>query len=170
MKREYVWQDQPTQQLADYAHAHAGGMGPAQHVTDMPQVFKDYAEQVIVKGLGYEVDHWVYWATVQDPISDPIDWMPKFPHNHGYDGITLVQFLEAPEQGGELVIFDNRWVVTQSVTPEPGLGALIVNHEIHGVRAVRGSKPRTVVIAGAYPFPHGSTKCRCAEDWEPVVA
>ena len=151
-----------------YARANARGL--IWHVEDPPQSFVDYTKQVIVDDFQYTVDHWHYWVTVHRPVADETQkWMPKFPHNHKYDGITLIQYLEVPEEGGELVIFDNDWRVKREYIPEVGMSAIIMDHELHGVRAVKGSKPRTVIIAAAYPFPPRTQACRCPSDWTLTV-
>lgn len=161
------WDDQPTDELIAYAHANAVAL--TWHVENMPQSFRDYAAEV-VESFDYHVDHWHYWVTVHHPVADETQrWMPKFPHNHKYDGMTLVQYLEVPESGGELVIFDKEWKVKREYSPEVGMTAIIMDHELHGVRAVHGKLPRTVVIAGAFPFPKGSTQCRCPIDWTLTV-
>jgi hypothetical protein len=156
------WDEQPTGELAAYAHRTYTGNGITQWIGDPPEVFESYARHLIEKVLNYTALRWHFWVTVCNPVADPsLRWMPLFPHNHGYDGITLVQYLEVPEEGGQLVIFNDDLTIKREVTPKVGDGAILVDHEIHGVRAVHGSTPRTVLIAGAYPYPLGTTKCRC---------
>ena len=167
MARVHKWQRAPLEYLRSYVEERAvrGPKAVTTDIQDPPNAFQAYAQSLLQGVLGYEVDHWVYWCSILDPVEDPDqEWMVKFPHSHGYDGLTLVQYLQAPEEGGELALLDTKKNILEMYEPKAGEGAIIVDHEVHGVRAVRGSEPRITIIAGAYPYPKGSLKCRCGWD------
>ena len=167
MSRVHTWRRAPLDYLRSYVEERANH-GTITDIHDPPGQFVGYVESLVKGVFGYEVDHWIYWCSILDPVDNPEqEWMPKFPHSHGYDGLTLVQYINAPEEGGELALCDLDLNVTEMYKPKAGESAIIMDHEVHGVRAVRGSEPRITIIAGAYPFPSGPGKCRCG--WDPAT-
>lgn len=168
--RIHTWQNAPLDSMIEYVErtANRGRKAITTDAPDAPGQFQAYAQALISGVLGLEVDHWVFWCSILDPVEDPEqEWMPKFPHSHGYDGLTLIQYLQAPEEGGELALCDQEKNVISMYEPKAGQGAILKDHEVHGVRAVRGSKARITLIAGAYPFPSGPGRCRCG--WDPAL-
>lgn len=177
--KTFIWDDCPVEELREFALANVSPARKTCEDCNPPQVFKDYAASIIEGEVGYEVDHWKYWAsnlTALDnlasvPPEHNRDWQLKFPHTHGWDGITLVLYLQAPEGGGELVILDDD-IETElfRASPQVGTAAIMKDHSIHGVKAIIGNTNRVTLIAGAYPYPTKSTKCRCEnQDWVRVT-
>ena len=166
---KHTWEDCPVDELFALAVEGAGN----QHMTcigfDPPESFKQFASDVIEIEDGYVVDHWVYWASNLEPVLGG-DWQMKFPHTHQWDGRTLVLYLNEIEGGGELVVLEEDMVTERQRFPvKPGTAALMGDHAIHGVRAIHGSTNRVTMIAGAYPYPKGTTKCQCERQDFPVV-
>jgi|Cruoilmetagenom7_1024161.scaffolds.fasta_scaffold00637_16 hypothetical protein len=167
----HKWEGCPIEELRQLAIEGAGGA----HATCMgftpPQSFKDFAKSIIEDEMGYEVDHWNYWASNLDPVDEGREWQLKFPHTHQWDGRTMILYLDEPEGGGELVVLDEDMTTELQVfEPKAGYAAVMRDHAIHGVKRIIGSKNRVTMIAGAYPYPKGSTKCRCKrQDWPRVT-
>ncbi len=169
----HQWDDCPVAELRGFVEQHVGHHKTCEvPKAPLPAVFVEFARQIIEDKLGYEVDHWRYWISSLAPLDDPdAEWQLKFPHTHGWDGKTLVLYLGLPESGGELVVLDQD-VETELEcwTPKEGMAAVMSDHAIHGVKAIKGSKHRLTMIAGAYPYPERSTKCRCADqNWVRVT-
>ena len=153
----------------------SAGNAVATNVLKVPESFRAYAHSWIVDMLGYKVDHWNYWVATlgggvrsgygvrkHDDNPQSPDWERKFPHCHGWDGRTVVLQLSPPESGGEFVYFDDdHWTERESIVPVAGDCTLISDHEWHGVRRIEGDKPRTTMMAGAYPYPRGEVYCQC---------
>lgn len=173
----FQWDDCPVEELYPLAIAGAGSNHKTCVGFTPPQSFVDFAKSIIEDELGYEVDHWRYWASSLSPLDAKaqvraIDgWQLMFPHTHGWDGRTLVLYLNEVEGGGELAVLDQD-VETELACwePTPGMAAVMADHAVHGVKAIQGDTNRVTMIAGAYPYPVGSTKCRCEnQDWVRVV-
>ena len=60
-----------------------------------------------------------------------------------------------------MVLEDDIKTEKQRFEVRPGMAALMSDHMIHGVKAIRGNTNRVTMIAGAYPYPPQSMKCRC---------
>jgi hypothetical protein len=173
----FEWEGCPVDMLREHVLGVVSGGHKTCESNDVPQVFKDYAKSIIEGELGYEVDHWVYWCSditalenlkpSHVPPEHDLDWQLKFPHTHGWDGRTMILYLQEPEEGGALVVLDDD-VETEIGRFEPKVGwaAVMKDHAIHGIKAIHGDTNRVTIIAGAYPYPVGSTVCRCAnQDW-----
>lgn len=167
-----TWDGCPVDELRDFVVANCGAHKTC-IVHAVPQVFMDFAKRTIEVESGYAVDHWQYWISSLAPLDEvgkeraKDGWQLMFPHTHGWDGITMVLYLNEIEGGGELTILDDD-VETElmSWSPKPGMAALMRDHAIHGVKAIQGETHRITMIAGAYPYPKRSTKCRCEnQDW-----
>ncbi len=164
----HTWEDCPIDEL--YPLAVAGAKN--QHATCIdfkpPQAFVDFAKSIIEDELGYEVDHWRYWASDLEPVDESRDWQLKFPHTHQWDGRTLVLYLNEPEGGGELMVLNEDMSEHTRFDVRPGMAAVMSDHAIHGVRRIEGSTNRVTMIAGAYPYPVGEKRCKCERTF-PVV-
>lgn len=170
--KQVVWEDCPVDELKEFVVENCAHHKTCM-VSQVPQVFMDYASKIIEGEMGYHVDHWQYWISSLAPHDEAgrnrsvPGWMCMFPHTHGWDGMTMVLYLNEIEGGGELVVLDQdqetelaRW------KPVPGTASLMSDHAIHGVREIEGNTNRIAMIAGAYPYPKQTTKCRCAnQDW-----
>jgi len=176
--RVFEWEDCPVDVLREHVLANVSTGHKTCETNNVPQVFKDYAKSIIEGELGYEVDHWVYWisdivnldALKYVPPEHNRDWQLKFPHTHGWDGRTMVLYLQEPEEGGALALLDDDMNEIDCFEPKVGWAAVMSDHEIHGIKAIHGKTNRVTMIAGAYPYPKGSTVCRCAnQNWVRVI-
>jgi len=82
----------------------------------------------------------------------PGPWLKGFPHTHGWTtGRTVIMGIQAPESGGELVIYpegSNEPLANWSVTP--GVGIVLPDKSLlHGVRPVFGDRERIILICNA---------------------
>jgi hypothetical protein len=158
--------DIQAQELAEFAHAQERIKGYTRPwlVNDlMPQSYQDWAKAVLAEASPFNILRFQFWTAI-DWAGEPGDlWVRKFPHNHKYDGVTLITFVEVPESGGEAVVFNDDMTIKEEITPEVGASVLVYDHEIHGARSVQGDKPRTIVIAGS--FEHEKHICTCSADW-----
>jgi len=167
----YEWKECPVDMLRDFALANVSGSHKTCETHEVPQVFKDYAASIIEGEQGYEVDHWMYWISELESVDtvascDPNhdkEWQLKFPHTHQWDGRTMILYLQVPKVGGALVILDADMNETDRFETKVGWAAVMNDHAIHGVKAIRGGPNRVTMIAGAYPYPPGSPKCRCPD-------
>lgn len=167
----WEWNQAPFDEVLDFCLANTKGYAVTTNVETVPDAFREYAEK-IADAMHYPVDRWHYWvSTLGGPkqngygvqrlqLSD--EWMPKFPHCHGWDGLTISLHVQTPEEGGELVVFeDDQWTVRRTIKPTMGLVTLVRDHVWHGVRKVKGDTPRVSIMAGAYPHPSEQGLCTC---------
>ena len=167
----FEWKDCPVDVLREHVLANVSANHKTCETSDVPQVFKDYAKSIIEDEMGYEVDHWLYWCsdiTALDnlklvPPEHDREWQLKFPHTHQWDGRTMVLYLQEPESGGELALLDPDMNETDSFKPKIGWAAVMKDHAIHGIKAIRGNTNRVTMIAGAYPYPVAEAKCKCPD-------
>lgn len=118
------------------------------------------------------VNKWQYWNSVfkdGDTLMDDHDtrvkgiasrdylpegpWLAGFPHVHGWTtGRTIIMGIQAPESGGELVIYpDESDEPLMTWAPTPGVGVVLPDKSLmHGVRPVVGDRERIVLICTAF--------------------
>ena len=161
----YDWPDAPEDMLLEYVLANHRGFGahPVPGYPDDPtgasnkpdQIPNEFVEHCkdVIEIMGYRpCDRWRYWCSIirmeQKQAEDP--WAQGFPHTHGWDGLTLVHYIQVPHKGGALVIRDHNREVIKKFTPEVGKTAVIDGRTEHGVERVYGDVPRVTVIATGY--------------------
>ncbi len=174
----HKWEGCPVDELRLLAIEGAGGNRATCVGFTPPQSFVDFSKSIIEDEMGYEVDHWVYWASNLEPLDEKAQarskdgWQLMFPHTHAWDGRTMILYLDVPEGGGELVVLDEDMETElHRFEPQVGHAAVMRDHAIHGVKRIEGDKNRVTMIAGAYPYPKGSQKCRCErQDWPRVTS
>jgi len=173
----FEWADCPVDMLRDYVLANVSVGHKTCESHNVPRVFKDYAKSIIEGELGHKVDHWVYWISditalknlASIPPNQDHAWQLKFPHTHGWDGQTLILYLQVPESGGALVMLDPDMNEIDRFEPKVGYAAVMSDHAIHGIKAIHGNTNRVCVLAGAYPYPPEEPRCQCDAKWDKVV-
>ena len=92
-----------------------------------------------------------YWMAVILPETfHDQEWSQGFPHKHGWDGLTLCHYLQAPERGGELVIYPEDDSEEITILPTAGTTSVIGGFDTHGVKRIYGSIPRITVMTAGY--------------------
>ena len=116
------WDDAPTAMLLEYVDANHRGFGahPVPGFGDEPQAYTAHGEQAmpeefiehckqIVVDMGMEpATRWRFWVSSirEENKPDTETWAQGFPHTHGWEGLTMIHYLQVPEHGGALVIRD----------------------------------------------------------------
>jgi hypothetical protein len=166
----HTWADAPIEELVNYAKQRVKNYQVVWDVDDMPSAFVEWSRHVIEDELGAVVSDYYDTVSALLPAPDNNPYQHSFPHNHAYDGHTLVLYVQAPESGGEFVLFDDDMQPVFEHLPIPGTAVVIEDHQIHAVKKVEGSVPRIALIAGGYRYGKGSEKCRCGKDWQRIAA
>lgn len=171
------WHDAPFEALRQFCLKNAAGRQITTEVESVPEAFETYAKVLIEDRLKYKVDHWEWWVSVLDPsdvrpsgygvrggveFNPDREWCTLFPHAHPWDGRTVVLHLDPPTEGGELVVFEkDRERISHEFEPQKGLVTVMDDHTYHGVKAVKGIRPRVTIMGGAHKYPR-SIMCGCA--------
>ncbi len=152
--------DVPVEEWLAYVNRiHLGnGNWGAQAITDRLgkdkelQAFKDWCTPIF-DNLGIAHVRWDFWCSIipeghvdkQNP-----GWAKNFPHNHCWNGTTLILYLQVPKAGGDLVIVEDGEEL-ERVFPNPGMAATVGGWDEHGVEAVEGDVPRITLITTVFP-------------------
>jgi len=119
--------------------------GIEEGVTEIPD-FLDEAHALFTRAAFMHQDliikKWMLHVSLRKPVQIKQDWESDFPHVHTAwkNSVTMVQFLQAPDSGGNLVIDGTE------ITPESGLCAFCTNNELHGVRPSYGQTDRVSLM------------------------
>lgn len=99
---------------------------------------------------GFSIYKWMHHISLRKAGAED-EWLEDFPHTHGWpNSVTMVQFLQAPDAGGELVIMPVGEKVIE-ITPRDGLCAFCDGETEHGVRPVIGDIDRiSLMVTGWY--------------------
>lgn len=94
---------------------------------------------------------WPNSASARAAIAAPGPWIPGFPHIHGWTpgARCMVTCLQAPDDGGDLVIFDGDLPFTFRPIPGTSITFPMGSDDAlaHGVRPVRGQRYRIMLVA-----------------------
>jgi hypothetical protein len=119
--------------------------------------FEDYAKQAFKK-IGFPADSYKWWISKlveTDRMTADHLWVQGFPHRHGWThGRTFLQYIQAPEQGGETVIWPTEDADPVSLPPTPKTGVFVDGTLLHGVKPVVGKIPRLMFICTAFTERH----------------
>jgi hypothetical protein len=158
------WPDSPVDMMKEYAIGEHRGFGahpvpgsgdPETKMANkkwMPTEFVLHSQD-IVRNLGYEAKRWRYWVSIISEETNKHEeevWAQGFPHTHGWEGLTMIHYLQVPSGGGDLVIRDWQRDEIERFTPQVGWTAVIDGRTEHGVERVWGEVPRITLISTAY--------------------
>lgn len=168
---EQFWYDAPTEDFLQFivdmrqqqdGHRSDGGISGSRalgvpgsdHKHIVPQAFHDHCVEVF-ENLGYgPVGEYRYWYGVTLPNKFNVNetrFAHGFPHAHGWEGLTLIHYVQTADEGGDLVIVDEENHETlHRFSPEPGTDIIVDGYSIHGVEAVTGNRPRYTLICTAF--------------------
>lgn len=119
----------------------------------MPLSFQNHAIECLDKvGYEYDPDKWKFWVGLTRPKTQGRlpGFSHNFPHNHQWDGLTLVHCVQSPESGGDLVILRDDETEIDRFEPVVGTTSVIDGWTTHGVATVYGEVDRLTVIATGY--------------------
>jgi len=117
---------------------------------ELKQHYRDCLDAVDYK---YDEAKWRYWTGMVHPghVSNRVGWAKGFPHNHQWDGLTCVHYVQLPDSGGDTVVFEDDAVTEKGrVTPELGTTVVLDGWCEHGVEEVFGETDRMTIIATGY--------------------
>lgn len=154
--RIVYWEDQKTKELILSVLSIFDKKGVACGVLDTPGFISEDQEAFSKRSFefrGLDVHKWINHISLRGEEESQQDgWLHGFPHRHdGWDNsLTMVQFLQAPESGGELVVCPNTKDEVV-VKPEVGLCAFCKDSEMHGVKNMVGNTYRiSLMVTGFY--------------------
>jgi hypothetical protein len=122
--------------------------------TTIPEALKQHFRDCL-ESLGYAADpvKWRYWTGMVHPghVSSREGWAKGFPHNHQWDGLTCVHYVQLPDSGGDTVVFEDDKVTERGrISPELGKTSVLDGWSEHGVEEVFGETDRMTIIATGY--------------------
>jgi hypothetical protein len=147
------WGDSPIERLKNFVLEHRGQHSgahpllPEFHDEPVVQEFAQFAKDSF-EHLNLNAIRWRYWVSVVDPTKD--EWAPGFPHVHGWDGWTLIHYLQPAEYGGELFTRDSKEDKWTIIEPQQGMAVIVDGKNEHGVKGPLSS-PRITIIATGFP-------------------
>lgn len=129
-------------------------VGASQPKDTVPQAFYDHCVETF-ENIGYgPIGEYRFWYGVTLPnkfnVREP-RFAHGFPHAHGWEGLTLIHYVQTADEGGDLVIVDEEEHKTlHRFDPSPGASIIVDGFSLHGVEAVRGDTPRYTLICTAF--------------------
>jgi len=120
----------------------------------LPEELKEHFRDCL-SALDYEADpaKWRYWTGMVHPghRSRREGWAKGFPHNHQWDGLTCVHYVQVPDSGGDTVVFEDDKVTERGrVSPVLFKTAVMDGWSEHGVEEVFGETNRMTIIATGF--------------------
>lgn len=154
---EFYFEDSSVELLRELVLANAvngNTSARAMDRTKIPEALKQHFCECL-EALDYEADpaKWKYWTGVVHPghKSAREGWAKGFPHNHMWDGLTCVHYVQVPDSGGDTVIFeDDAKTVRGNFSPELGKTVVMDGWSEHGVEEVFGETSRLTILATGY--------------------
>lgn len=159
MIETHWWQDSPIEALKAFVREHRGKHSGAHPL--LPEFYdhhliKRFHEYCISVFDELEIPHvrWRFWVSMIDPCET--EWAPGFPHIHGWDGYTVIHYLQPALEGGELYTREKRgprgadpaqnpWTI---IEPQAGMSVIIDGDNEHGVKGPISSPRLTVIATG----------------------
>ena len=142
-------------ELRDYVNTiHIQKRKGAQAITDRQSdkelaMFKDWCSGVF-DDLGIPHNRWDFWCSILTRQDGNGEGCQGFPHNHMWNGVTLVLYLQVPEDGGDLVVLEED-VEEARISPRTGLAVTVGGYDDHGVERIVGETPRVTIITTVFP-------------------
>lgn len=161
MIQTFEWADPPRSALIEFIKSQRNPRSSPQGAQPIVEgvdhwtvkAFQAHCEECCQR-LDYPVARWRFWGSIMDRSHfKPDGWCKGFPHEHGWDGLTLIHYLQVADEGGELVLLNEKGRNMHVYKPAIGTTATVDGRTSHGVRRIFGDTPRITIIATGYPTP-----------------
>lgn len=128
--------------------------GTATTKEQVPQAFHEHCVETFEHFNYGPIKEYRYWYGVTIPNrfnQHEKRFAHGFPHAHGWEGLTLIHYVQTADEGGDLVIVDEKHHNTlHRFNPKPGTSIIVDGYSLHGVEAVTGNTCRYTLICTAF--------------------